>query len=462
MENFDQLSKLCIKNGLLSVQDIEVIYKTIQDIERKQQYPTLDVFVDIMDISKNEMMVIYHRAPLLKESIYTKPIIGNYMKRENEPAIYRTFETSLNSVGLIGETPERKSMKQTVYPIRNKKKNIAVLILETPFFIEQPTFTKKNETVKLFEPQLFNRIEQGILHLDSKGYLTNANTIAKKMYKNFGYRNDIVGIHYDNLSLDFSTYEYLLLIKKQLAEVEDEENFSKEVFFNQSYFQMKFIFTKNNSVIILITDITPVKEKEHELTDKTLMIQEIHHRVKNNLQTVVSLLRIEQRRAVSTEAKQVLNTSISQILAISNTHELLLKTNKDTCFLKEVIVPLVDSLQNNYINVSFHLDIDENIQVSGDTATTLSIISNELIQNSFKHAFSNEQFGTIHISVNSLEEELVEVIIKDDGHGYNPEQTTESIGLTIIKNYTTDKLKGKFHITSSKEGTTATILFKNS
>lgn len=160
------------------------------------------------------------------------------------------------------------------------------------------------------------------------------------MYKQVGYIGNIVGQVYDNLSLDGSEFKTVL---KQLQGVSEDEqpltyNFS---YLNYYFTTRKFWNRKNQQVVILIQDKTDVKMKEAEIISKSVAIREINHRVKNNLQSVISLLRIQQRRLKSAEAKKVLTESVSRIMAIASTYELMSKQLGDETNLQATIQLLV-------------------------------------------------------------------------------------------------------------------------
>lgn len=215
-------------------------------------------------------------------------------------------------------------------------------------------------------------------------------------------------------------------------------------------------------MVLIIQDITEVHKKNEEIISKSVAIQEIHHRVKNNLQSVVSLLRVQSRQTKSQEARKVLNESVNRIMAIAATHELLSKQTEDHISLYQTIDVVVYNFRRVFQNASdiqITLDIDPLIMVDSNQMVSISIIINELLQNIFEHAYLPEQKGQAKIS-SALDRNLLTITVEDDGNGYNTRsKKNESLGLMIVQSYVKDKLKGKLKIESNQHGTKTMFYF---
>ncbi len=126
---------------------------------------------------------------------------------------------------------------------------------------------------------------------------------------------------------------------------------SKETQVNESYFSFKTILLNHKDLVlaVIIKDITDIKEKEAQIVSKSVAIREIHHRVKNNLQTISSLLRLQSRRCESEEARVCLMESVSRILAIASTHELLSQEVSDNVNIIEVITLIINNIKRSLI-----------------------------------------------------------------------------------------------------------------
>lgn len=218
--------QLCEKYSDLDEADIKELVKETKSIEKSDRYQNEDVFIDILSEVTDEAIVIYHCKPTLTKSIYDDNVVGKTAERLNEPGVYRTFETSLITEGLLAKTQENKLIRQKVFPIRNNQRTIGVLIIEKPVIetfesgacsLESSNefITRANKSQQAsFYKQLINKLDEAILIFDMNGYLILNNEVASSYYYHFGYMENIIGFHYDNLSLDTSIFEQLLYLKK--------------------------------------------------------------------------------------------------------------------------------------------------------------------------------------------------------------------------------------------------------
>lgn len=193
---------------------------------------------------------------------------------------------------------------------------------------------------------------------------------------------------------------------------------------------------------------------ENQNREKTAMLKEIHHRVKNNLQVITSLLRLQSRDIENEEAVTHFNEAIDRISAMALIHNQMYQS-KD--LNKIELEPYLQSLSKNILN-SYILNIPVNITfkielkyVTSNVIVPIALIFNELISNSLKHAFSNKLEGTIAISILEESDGTIKFIFMDDGDWKTPEKS-DSFGLELIDTLT-QQLNGTFTRTS-ENGTT--------
>lgn len=193
---------------------------------------------------------------------------------------------------------------------------------------------------------------------------------------------------------------------------------------------------------------------ENQNREKTAMLKEIHHRVKNNLQVITSLLRLQSRDIENEEAVIHFNEAIDRISAMALIHNQMYQS-KD--LNKIELEPYLQSLSKNILN-SYILNIPVNITfnielkyVTSNVIVPIALIFNELISNSLKHAFSNKSEGNIAISILEEKDGSIKFIFNDDGDWKTPERS-DSFGLELIDTLT-QQLNGTFTRTSD-QGTT--------
>jgi two-component system, sensor histidine kinase PdtaS len=180
-----------------------------------------------------------------------------------------------------------------------------------------------------------------------------------------------------------------------------------------------------------------------------VLAQEIHHRVKNNLQTVASLLRL-QARATDTDPRKALEDSVHRILAIAAVHEVLTEQREEVVELRELLERLRAMLvQGLAVGKEVHADL-EPVSIAGNRATALALVFSELLQNALEHGGDSVQIG--------LAQHNGEVVlsIADDGSGI--EADAAGTGLSIVQALVRDELQGRLDL-SNEGGTRAEVVF---
>ncbi|MGG4090874.1 sensor histidine kinase [Paenibacillus lautus] len=468
----ERIRQLCSLHTGLSEEDIVRICEIAESFQMTEVED--DVFIDVLSSVASEAIVVYHRRPCEGKSVYYFPVTGEKALRENEPGVLRTLETGIMSQGLVARTQENHLVRQTVYPIKNQSGVIAVLIYEKDVrdniqahFNRQRASCEDGEMSSMlgamlqFKDSIINQLEDAVLVFDKYGFLKLKNEQAEVYYRQLGYLEDIQGLHYDNLSLDQTMF----------SEVMSQHSSSLccpltvEVKAAGRYYQVKrlFIEEKDLCVGVILHDITEIRNKEAEIVSKSVAIREIHHRVKNNLQMVASLLRIQGRQCKSPEAKKCLDDSVSRVLAIAATHELLSTEIEAEVDLMDVIRLIASNIERCFVDcraVKVEIASEQNICLDSDRTVTVALIVSELLHNSYEHAFGDCSEGRISVKT-KVEGGLVTVIVADDGAGFVVGETShKSLGLTIVHSYVKDKLKGKLSIVSGDMGTTVTFTFK--
>lgn len=207
---------------------------------------------------------------------------------------------------------------------------------------------------------------------------------------------------------------------------------------------------QNRGYMILIQDITAKMDERTRMKDsldeKTLMLQEVHHRVKNNLATVNSLLAMQSMSAEDPLVVQTLKEAETRIFVLSTIHEELYRAERlDTInasnFLQKLVQKIVDLFD---IEVDVRLQIDEDLNLTDTYAIPLGLAVNELIINSMIHAFSASEDPRIDLSMH-LENGAINLILRDNGSGVEEDSmigASGSLGTRLIKQLITRQLKG--------------------
>jgi PAS domain S-box-containing protein len=221
-------------------------------------------------------------------------------------------------------------------------------------------------------------------------------------------------------------------------------------------------------ILIIASDITELKQYEKEIQDslheKEILLQEIHHRVKNNMQIISSLLSIQTRYVDDEESINVLKESQNRVKSLAMIHEKLYKSkNFNKIYLIDYIESLVWDLFYSYAiekgRIKPILDIDD-IKLNIETSVPCGLIITELVSNSLKYAFPDQSEGVLNVSL-KIKDDFYELCISDNGIGI-PENidfyNTDSLGLQLV-NSLTDQIDGEIEFDRSN-GSKFTITFK--
>jgi two-component sensor histidine kinase len=208
-------------------------------------------------------------------------------------------------------------------------------------------------------------------------------------------------------------------------------------------------------------------ELEQKLYEKDILLKEVHHRVKNNLQTVCSLLNMQSRGTEDEQMKNLISSSQNRVMAMAMVHEMLyLRDDLSTIDYKPYVFKLteylVKSVKGPDSKVKLAIDIPE-IELGIDTAIPLGLLINETITNSLKYGIKDDSEGEIHIELKKEDENDYVLTIGDNGIGISEAvdpKTTKSLGLKLIYNLAR-QLKGSITRDWSRKGTNYIIKFKD-
>jgi two-component sensor histidine kinase len=211
--------------------------------------------------------------------------------------------------------------------------------------------------------------------------------------------------------------------------------------------------------MILLRDVTDVRRLDRLLLSKDAAIREVHHRVKNNLQTISSLLSLQARRVASPAGRQALREAERRVRSIALVHEILSRDPGDQVPFADIVVSLVQMAEDSVVSarpvtISVEGDLGD---VAADVATPLAVTLAELLQNAVEHAFPDDGAdgpaehpdrsgpeGHVRVTLTNNGHHM-EVAVEDDGQGI-PEglsiEESTSLGLSIVRNLVVSQLEG--------------------
>ncbi|GAB5409735.1 MAG: hypothetical protein BalsKO_21000 [Balneolaceae bacterium] len=339
-------------------------------------------------------------------------------------------------------------------------------------FNTMATNLKKRTLARDYLDNIIETIRETLIVTDTDGIIVGINKAGLEMlhYK----KEEIIGMgvkefyDFDNMSREYeanntngSVFEFCLLTKRKnripvlFSEV-DLVNGNDEIV----------------GRVCVATDITERKESDEQikksLREKEVLLSEIHHRVKNNLAVISGILHLQAYETDNKEVAKALTESQSRIQSISLVHEMLYQSDTLSFIdYRTYLNDLIQAITSMYISdgksIVVTSKVDE-IALDINQAIPCSLLLNEILVNSFKHAFTGKKTGKILIEMREKEGQI-ELNIEDDGVGINSENTFKSkrnsLGKTLI-NTLVSQLKGEFKLGPNSEGvgTQITINFK--
>ena len=303
---------------------------------------------------------------------------------------------------------------------------------------------------------LLNSTSEGIYGLDTNGNCTFINAAALSL---LGYDNDsdVLNKNMHNLihhtSPDGSNIPECDCTIFRAFKSGDKFHNDEDIFWRAdgTNFAVEYWSypIKNNDVtigaVITFFDITEKKKAQQKLTaslsEKETLLKEVHHRVKNNMQIISSLLSLQSRQAHNPETQQVVEECRGRVKTMALIHEKLYRSHNlgsidFADYLKDLTNDLSRTRQNENTKMNVNITTDQ-IFLPIDTAIPCGLIINELVTNALKHAFPNKNPGEVTVDFHKLSDGKLSLSIKDNGRGRPPDldiNKTETLGLTLITN----------------------------
>ena len=284
-----------------------------------------------------------------------------------------------------------------------------------------------------------------------------ANNAARHIYRVLGV-GTLVGQRTNSLDIHWNGVTEVL----STGEAYEEELRRKGLILDLRFLPIGTPGSRPRQLIAIMEDVTQLRQKDEELRVQSAMIKEIHHRVKNNLQTIASLLRLEQRRASAGETKRALKDAINRISSIALVHEYLSAQGSEEVDMailgKEVFRTVLSSMGNPELQLQTSFQATP-LRLPSQKAANLALVLNELVQNSLEHGFTGRRNGTLSVELFETAANII-LRVQDDGVGlpknFQPGRT-RSLGLKIVQTVVQSDMKGVFYLHNRQDGQSGTV-----
>jgi two-component sensor histidine kinase len=316
----------------------------------------------------------------------------------------------------------------------------------------------------LFDPT--PRVGDGLIRIDVNGTVSYASPNARSAFSRMGWANELEG---------YSLGEIAETVSREKSDAQEEalvtslsgralrrvevENVGGVI----DLIVLPILAGQDRvGAIVLLNNVTELRRRERQLVTKDATIREIHHRVKNNLQTVSALLRLQARRIEDPGASQALNEAVRRIASIALVHETLSSSADSSVAFDDVLDRLVNHAleltpRMGALNISRAGSLGE---LESRLATPLALVITELIYNALEHGLES-QGSRLDINI-ERDAKNVQVTIADDGVGL-PDgfslAESSNLGLQIVRTLTENELRGTLTLISDENETRAVLIF---
>lgn len=288
------------------------------------------------------------------------------------------------------------------------------------------------------------RASDGLIKLDHEGTVTYASPNALSVFNRLGYLTPMEGTNLVEVVTRLGNPQELAADEMLPMVISGRVPWQADFQVGQMTTAVRGIPLRQDGdrigAILLLRDVTDLRRQERELSSKNATIREIHHRVKNNLQTVASLLRIQSRRTKTAEVKDALAQAMRRVEAIAVVHDALASGLAQSVDFDEVaarVAPLAAEVANTGGPTIRPVIEGEFGDLPSEFATPLAIVLTELITNAVEHGLPDVEGGTVTVRAERRSDRL-KILVIDNGRGID--LTTVGVGLgtqivtTLVKN----------------------------
>ena len=292
----------------------------------------------------------------------------------------------------------------------------------------------------------------GVLRIDALGHVEYPSPNAVAILRLAGYESRVRTSHASELP--GGGFAIASVINKPLALKREVSVAGRTLLYRSIGLQ--------HGAVVFIEDVTELRKQQQEVEIKEATIREVHHRVKNNLQTVAALLRMQGRRTTNDETKEALSAAVERINSMATVHALLSSSEQESLDLLEMAQSVVSSIEASMRTSKCAVEVivagEGEIILPAHVITSLALVLTELVHNAYEHGLNirtnqNEgKKGAIRVDI-SQNSDMIIMEISDNGKGL-PEDfdvsTSQNLGLSIVKTIVSQDLNGELFAYNSK------------
>lgn len=409
-----------------------------------------DVFIDCRTVSGRSAIVVCEAKPQTVPSNYRSSILGILIHWRDEPAVDRSFRLAVPTSGVRAVSmPEDRRIVQSVEPLFYEGRLIGVLIYERPALAaEEPPPAGEREAEQasgaLDWAAVSPCLDDAVLFLDEEDRVCGFNPAATALYRRMGYIGTLAGMPVNNIQ------------PAALSEC-DQDRHETALANRVLQYQRLPLSSGQARAALIIHDLTRQRQLEEELALQRTALQELRHRMKNNLQMLANLTRSRGcDPAESPPVQTALLDTANRLLSLAATLDGIVQVSREKVSLLQILEQIrrymLQTLLPSARRVTIHVG-GEDVIVSADCASSVALVVNELVQNALKCAFPSGQAGRIGIELHSGRP-LCQLTVWDNGVGFQADRPRPGgAGLELASTIVREKLTGEWSVESGPGGT---------
>ena len=447
-------------------------------------FADLLLFVPVSS-SADRFIVLGQVRPTTSQTLHREDLVGHVIDEVERPLVSRCWRLASIVEGEVGIPSRNERGRLVSIPVRWQDEVVAVMTRESALSVGRRPGELERVYVEVFDrfarmivsgefPYPIEeavrselRVGDGVLLLDATGRVEYASPNAVNALHRMGMYSGLEGMRLDEVGIDETAVDQAFATALPVTqEVEGRPDVTVV-----TRCMPLLESGKVTGALVLMRDVSDVRRMDRLLLSKDAAIREVHHRVKNNLQTISSLLRLQARRLPDGDAKGALEESERRVRTIALVHEILSRDASDQVDFDD-IVPSLLRMAEDFMAPEAHFRIGhdgEAGELPASVATPLAVILTELLQNAAEHAFPGVSTlgaalsGTdqlrVHVSLRRDDGQLL-VQVRDNGRGlpsgFSIEATT-SLGLSIVRDLVRTQLGGRIEMITDG-GTTVNVI----
>lgn len=474
------MSNLLERHGTFDPVDAEWLHLLVGDWQVISDLAFADLVL-WLPIEEDQYVAIAHCRPSTAATVHHEDIVGanasNVMQQTLDEAASTQQMVRVKQVRWTGAY----AIREEAIPVVREGRTIAVIAREThlgasrtPSRLEVNYVESADEICEMIARGEFPsmdaatgrrrgapRVGDGLVRLNSEGEVIYASPNASSAFHRLGVTGEIVGQPLAEVvtplldEVNDVDESLPLVIMGRAAWRTDVE--SRGVALSLRAMPITAYGARTGSVL-LVRDVSELRRRERELMTKDATIREIHHRVKNNLQTVAALLRLQARRSGSDEVRTALDEAMRRVATIATVHEALSQTIDETVNFDDVfgrtLSMAAEAARTSNVDVQFVRD-GKFGTIQATHATALAVVLTELVTNAVEHGFTTTG-GKIVVSTSRNDSTLF-VTVMDDGEGAGG-KVGSGLGTQIVRTLMETELNGTIEwVENSDQGTTVEL-----